>query len=293
MTRLRTLVCLALVLACLLLGSAEAHATGLNVEQIRIRPDDDGLHGSVQLGIDFQAGNTNRLDISASAALGYRRGRHVAFLVGNSKYSTRTRPLDGEDLSTLLAAESRFVNKANVHLRYNYEVREWLVPEVFGQVERDEFLLVESRVLFGLGPRFVPWANDEFTFALGTDYMLEYEALDAERVVRPLPAQTLVHRWSSYLSLVYAANDRLRMSSTTYVQPRFDRFADLRLLTDAALEITLVEQLSIRLGLRVRWDSQPSVFCASAIGIDGCPIDDQMRLREVDIGVENAIAVRF
>lgn len=282
-----------LALGVALLVSREAEATGFNVEQVRLHPDDDGAHGGVQIGIDFQAGNTNRLDLTTSASLAYRRGRHLAFMVGGSKYSTRTRAIDGEGLSTLLSPDSRFVNKASVHARYNYEIYEWLVPEVFAQLERNEFLLVESRILFGAGPRFVPINNGEFLLALGTDYMLEYEALDAAQVVRPLPATTIVHRWSSYLSLIYDINDRLSMASTTYIQPRFDLFADLRLLTEALLDVTLVDPVSFRLTMRVRWDTQPSTYCATDVDIGGCPASSEVRLREVDIGVANSISVAF
>ncbi|PRP97441.1 hypothetical protein ENSA5_34330 [Enhygromyxa salina] len=276
-----------------LLWPRPASATGLNVERIRLDPEDDGVHGGFQIGVDFQAGNTNRLDLRTSAALAFRRERHVAFLIGSSTYSTRTRAINGEDLSTLLRPESRFVNKANVHARYNFEFLDWLVGETFAQLESNEFLLVESRVLFGLGPRFVPINNGEFSLALGTDYMLEREALDAAQVVSPLPAQTIAHRWSSYLSLVYAATERLSMSSTTYVQPRFDRFSDLRLLSEGFLDVVLVEPISIRLSLRIRWDSQPSIYCSSDVGIGGCPTGDTLRLREFDIAVENSINVSF
>ena len=260
---------------------------------MRLHPEQDGLSGEVQLGVDFQAGNVNRLDIRSSASLAFRRGKHLMFLVGSSQYSTRTRAIEGESLNQLLAPESRFINKASAHARYNYDVLAWLTGEVFAQVQRNEFLLLESRILFGLGPRFVPINNGHFSLAVGTDYMLEYEALNAARVVAPLPADTLVHRWSSYLSLVYNANDRLLMSSTTYVQPRFDLLADLRLLTEAALDVTLVEPLTFRLIMRVRWDSQPSIYCASNVGIGGCPAQSQVQLREIDIGLENSLSVSF
>jgi hypothetical protein len=109
----------------------------------------------------------------------------------------------------------------------------------------------------------------------------------------PLPPQTIAHRWSSYLSLVYAANERLRMSSTTYVQPRFDMFADLRLLSEGMLDVTLLDPISVRLTLRLRWDSDPSVFCADAVGVGGCPAGRELRLRELDVSVENSISVSF
>ena len=134
-------------------------------------------------------------------------------------------------------------------------------------------------MLFGLGPRFVPVNNGEFSLAIGSDYMIEYEALDASQVLSPLPPQTLVHRWSSYLSLVYAANDRLRMSSTTYLQPRFDMFSDLRLLSEGMLDVTLLDPISIRLTLRLRWDSEPSVYCSDAVGLGGCPAGRELQLR--------------
>ena len=44
-------------------------ATGLNVEAVRLHPKDDGLFGGVIVGVDFQAGNVNRLDLRASASL--------------------------------------------------------------------------------------------------------------------------------------------------------------------------------------------------------------------------------
>lgn len=283
---------LALGFALMLLAwPRAAAASGLNVEQVRLHPEDDGLSGGVQFGVDFSAGNTNRLNLRSSASLAYRHGRHVAFLLGSSQYSTRTRPVDS--ISQLFRRESRFVNKGDAHLRYNYELLSWLTPEVFAQLERNEFLLLESRILFGIGPRFVLVHNDEFNFALGSDYMLEYEALDAAQVVSPLPPQTIVHRWSSYLSLVYAASDRLRMSSTTYVQPRFDMFSDLRVLSEGTLDVTLIEPLSIRLNLRLRWDSEPSVFCSTAIGIGGCPAGSEQRLRELDVSIENSISISF
>lgn len=275
----------------LLLGTRTAAAAGLNVEQVRLHPDQDGIYGGVQLGVDFSAGNTNRLDLRSSASLAYRHARHVAFLLGSSQFSTRTRPSDG--LSLLLRPESRFVNKAFAHLRYNYELLPWFTAEAFTQLERNEFLLLESRVLFGLGPRFVPVNNGEFSLAIGSAYMLEYEALDASQVLSPLPPQTLVHRWSSYLSLVYAANDRLHMSSTTYLQPRFDMFSDLRLLSEGMLDVTLLDPISIRLTLRLRWDSEPSVYCSDAVGLGGCPAGRELRLRELDVGVENSISLSF
>jgi hypothetical protein len=269
-----------------------ATASGLNVERVRLDPDEDGLHGGLSLGVDFQAGNSSRFDLSSSAALGFRRKRHLAFLVGSSKYVTATRPNAGEELSKLLAPDSRIINRAQVHLRYNYEFRPWLVAEVFAQVERDQFLMLDGRVLFGLGPRFVPFDDGDFSLALGTDWMLEYEALDPAKIVGPLPADTLVHRWSSYLSLIYK-RERVRMVSTTYFQPRFDLFTDLRLMTEGTVDVTLFDPVSLRLTLRVRWDSMPSTFCGKAIEIAGCPAADQIQLREVDVALENAINVRF
>lgn len=276
-----------------LLTPTDAGATGLNVERIRIDPDQDGLHGGVQLGVNFQAGNTNRLDLRSSAALAYRRGKHHGFLYGSSQYSTRTRAIEGEGLDQLLDRESRITNKATAHARYNYDLLDWLSAELFTQVERNEFLLLESRILFGLGPRFEPFRNEEFSLAIGTDYMIEFEALDAARVIEPLPATTFAHRWSSYLSLAYEANERLMMSSTTYVQPRFDLFADLRVLSESALDVTLIAPLSLRLLMRVRWDSQPSTYCSSQVAVAGCPASQRIRLRELDIAVENSLSIEF
>jgi hypothetical protein len=284
----------AIAVALVLSASAAepAAASGLNVERVRLDPDEDGVHGGLNLGVDFQAGNSSRLDLSSSAAISFRRKRHLAFLIGSTKYVTATRPNAGEDLAKLVDPGSRIINRAQVHLRYNYEFHPWLVAEAFTQVDRDQFLMLDGRVLFGLGPRFVPFDDGDFSLALGTAWMLEYESLDPARIVGPLPADTLVHRWSSYLSLIYK-RERVRMGSTTYVQPRFDLFADLRLMTEGTLDVTLFDPISLRLTLRLRWDSMPSIFCGSAIEIGGCPVASQIHLRQVDVALENGINVRF
>ena len=49
----------------------------------------------------------------------------------------------------------------------------------------------------------------------------------------------------------------MRLVSITYVQPRFDRFSDLRILQDAALEVDVVKHLSLLVGVTVAYDSDP------------------------------------
>ncbi|NVB42123.1 DUF481 domain-containing protein [Pseudenhygromyxa sp. WMMC2535] len=270
-----------------------ARATGLNVERLRLNPDDDGLHGGLSLGVDFQAGNVNLFDLNTSASVAWRRDAHLLFLIGNSKFATRTKAIDGGTLDGLFEDQARYINRANLHLRYNYDFLDWLTAEAFSQVERDEFLLVASRVLTGAGPRFVPLRRDNLSLAVGTAWMLEYEALDPQRVVSPLPAQTLVHRWSSYLTLMVVHDERVSFRSTTYVQPRFDRLADLRLMSEGELSVELFDPVSIQILAKLRWDTQPSTYCSGDVALDGCASADRVQLRELDVTIENNISVRF
>ncbi len=272
-----------------------ASAGGLNIERERLDPDEDGIAGGFDLSFGLSQGNVNLLDIGASGNVAFRRDRHLVFVIGDSRFAARTKRIDGGTFAGLANADSRFFNRHQGHLRYNYRILDWLRAEAFTQAETNEFLVVKARGLLGTGPRFTPYANEEFGFHLGTAYMAEYEQFDKSRLVDPGPDRSIsiVHRMSAYLTLAFS-RERISMQTTTYVQPRFDLWRDLRVLNENEIEVKVTEVLGLKLMTSLRYDSLPPTVCGSPLSAGIPCVDEEVRkLRPVDITVKNAIAVSF
>lgn len=275
------------------LACATARADGVNVEQHR--PDRPGVSGNLDFKLGYRQGNVNRVDIGLKSRISVLTGRHLVLLLTDSRFASQSKARDGGSVTQLGSDEARFANRHMAHVRYNVRMWDWLASEVFSQIETDEFLLLQTRVLFGAGPRFVLFENDEFGGYLGTTYMAEYERLDRDTfVAQPSGrgARTWWHRSSTYLSLRFLATDRLILASTTYVQPRFDNFADVRVVSDSSLEVSLATRLALKLGVSIRHDSRPPTACSEDLGI-ACAADDSYQLQRTDVLVDNALSLKF
>ncbi len=128
--------------------------------------------------------------------------------------------------------------------------------EVFGQAQFSEFKRLNLRLLGGAGLRLELIATKTIEAVVGVAYMVEQEELDLTEGDSH-PAESLNHRLTSYLSLRLNVQDYLAFVSTTYVQPRLNDFADLRVIGDVALEVTLSKSVKLVESLSFSYDSQP------------------------------------
>jgi hypothetical protein len=217
-------------------------------------------------------------------------------VLAESRFATRAKARDGLGITDVGKASSRFVNRHMGHVRYAVSVLEWLAGETFAQLETNEFVLLRMRLLFGGGPRLAFFQNDQFAGHVGTAYMAEYEQLDSQSFVSQPTSSDRTnwwHRWSSYLSLRLLVREGLSMGCTTYVQPRFDALSDVRVIHDAALEVALSEWLGLELGMAIRHDSKPPVYCAVSVADAPCATGDTLELEATDVRLENALSFRF
>jgi putative salt-induced outer membrane protein YdiY len=150
----------------------------------------------------------------------------------------------------------RFRDAAFAHLRYNYRFGGPLVAEVFTQLERDSFALLNLRALVGAGLRLRLLETEPARLFLGITPMFERERLDANQVGAH-PAQTNALRISQYLNARLRLSDRTFLISTTYVQPWVAVPADVRLLNETRLGVGITEALTLRITLNTRYDSRP------------------------------------
>jgi hypothetical protein len=149
-----------------------------------------------------------------------------------------------------------FSNEGLAHLRHVFRGREWIHPEGFVQVDYDKARHLTFRSLGGAGLRFNVFRDDKTRLSLGSAYMLEHERFD-------LPPESLHsqkntnHRWSNYVSLSVAFSGDITLTWTSYAQPRFDDFSDLKTVGEGRFEFDVNEMLALTATARLRYDSAP------------------------------------
>jgi hypothetical protein len=279
------------------IGSREAGAT-VHIEAARRQLEShEGLSGQIELRFSMNQGNVNLLDFAGASHVALRRKRHFGILLTESRLVALATWRRGQTTSDLQDPSTRIQNRNMGHARYNFAFLDWLRGEGFLQLQSDEFLIVRTRFLMGTGPRFIVHDGDVLRIAVGTSYMAEYEALDEVRLVRqrlPVGARNWWHRWNNYASITARLSERLGVGISTYVQPRFDMPRDLRISATGQLTIELSEHWAFRLLTTLEYDSLAPIACARAIEPGTvCARDDEFPLRSVDLGIQNAITVKF
>ena len=148
---------------------------------------------------------------------------------------------------------SPYIDNGFLHVRWTARWLPRLGTELFAQVQFNEFQKLTYRLLGGAGVRVPLMLGSTFEAFAGTAYMLEYEELDIDPGDAH-PAETVYHRWSSYLTMRLNVKKYLRVLSTTYVQPRFDALSDLRVLQEVVLEVDVVKHISLLVVVSVHYD---------------------------------------
>lgn len=217
-----------------------AHAQ-VNTERMRTL-DLEGWQTTLGGTAALESGNADLFEVGGRGRVDVRRTPHYAFLAAEGQYGIQD--------------DDPFRDRLFGHLRYNYQLRPWLVAEAFAQLEHDGFSLLQLRTLAGGGLRVQYVDTDPVKVFQGTTPMYEYETLDGSSLDRH-PSTTSTVRWSNYLNVRLRLTDILHLTNTVYVQPRVDAVADVRLLHQAALGVDVTEHVSLTTELDLRYDSRP------------------------------------
>lgn len=217
-------------------ASAQAQ---VNVEPLRQQVADRGFTARLAGSLNGYAGNTEGVQLGASAFMGGRYMRHLTYGSGSASYAK---------LNEVISVAKWFS-----HLRYNYELEPWLLWEAFGQVEGDRFRRVSLRRLFGVGPRLELIESDHFDLAYGSSYLNEVSTSPSDSSGPGGTRQ--VHRWNNYLSAALRADPKITLSNVTYVQPSFASFADVHVLSVLSADFEVTPRLHSRLDATLRYES--------------------------------------
>jgi hypothetical protein len=220
-------------------GSAGAQ---VNIENMRGGSGDEGFSTGVHFLFSTRSGNVDITQLGLNIRTDIVTEKTTSFAVLRGLYGWQS--------------GTPFSNEGLLHLRHVFQGRVWIQPEVYVQFDYDKARRLTYRSVGGGGLRFNVFNGEIVEFSIGTSYMVEHERFDLPPDA--LHSQkTTDHRWSNYLSLRAKFNDDASLVWTSYVQPRFDAFDDLKTIGEGGLEFEVTDLLALTLTMRLRYDSAP------------------------------------
>jgi hypothetical protein len=211
----------------------------VNVEPLRQQVAEQGFGARLRASVASYAGNTRGVIFGSSALVGVDGRRNFAFVSLSGDYSK---------LNGVVSVAKWFG-----HVRHDYQLNGFLWWEEYAQIESDRFRRVELRELVGTGPRFGLFQRAYLQIFYGASYMYEHTDLDTN--ASGGRGEGGAHRFSNYLSATLRAQERIVLSSVTYVQPRFDEPTDATVLSVNSAEFVVTKRLRSRIDATYRYDS--------------------------------------
>lgn len=207
-----------------------------------------------------RAGNTNTTTFSGSVFGGVSHRPHVFFAKATADYGQ--------------AEHVTNVARWSTHARYNYVLTDLFALEALVQAQHDRFQRLAVRDMYGAGIRLTPYATDEMELAFGTTYLAQHEiVLSTDQYAG---YDQIQHRSSTYAAWNVALTPIVEGSAVLYVQPRFDKPDDMRVLHEAYVQVTITKVLAAKVSGSLWYDSDPPAG-----------------VRTYDVEVKNSLVVKL
>lgn len=235
----------------LFLFTSISQAQILNIENVRKSSDaDKDLIG--QLDFRFSMNNRNSTPDSSSIFTQFGIRSNLALLKPVTAYI-----LIG-DLSYNALGGNAFISNGYLHYRNHFFYHNSFSMEQFNQWQYDAGRGLNNRLLSGVGRRYEFLDSGKFRLAVGSGFMVEHEAWEAETVAieRTLPKS------SSYVALSGNFNETVTLRFTNYYQVGYDDKSALwrqRYSTDFSLAFKFTEKLSFTTTFTSTYDVEPIV----------------------------------
>jgi hypothetical protein len=220
--------------------STQGVAQILNAESLRKVTDTSGFSGALSASFALKRNLNDFVTIGSDIHLQYKMNEHLILF----KNDVAFQKIEGED----------FDNSLITHLRYNYRFHDRIAWEVFVQGQYNKINLIDFRGLVGTGPRFKLTKSELYKFYTGTLIMYEHE-----KVADGITPTQKHFRGSAYLSFSIYHSEHLTLISTTYYQPRLEKFSDFRITTDSSLLVQLFKNFALKTTYRFTYDPFPAI----------------------------------
>ncbi len=200
----------------------------VNTESSRMQTDTTGWIGGFGTAFSITQNTSKIIGMDAEA--------HVQYKTTND----RGLWLFLTNFNFLKVGSRESIRNYFAHLRYNFKVNLWLRWEFFTQYQDNAITSIDPRLLLGTGPRFKIISIEKFR--LYAAVLLMYE-MEREKTTPKI----IHHDWrnSSYISFTWLPNKATELISTTYFQPRLDKFSDYRILNQAVFRVKATPHFSM------------------------------------------------
>ena len=211
----------------------------INIEDKRVALGDSiKLKGFGDLGLNMYRNDKKSLTAKANVQLEYVNRKHFVLLLSG------TNLIRTEGVANVL-------NDGFMHLRYNYDLPKRWVYEAFAQGQYNERTRVLFRGLMGTGIRLKLKHGKKQRYYLGLSYFVESNQF------KDSTTRQLDNRLSGYISYNIAFGEKSRFVHTTYLQPRFKDFQNIRVSSEASLLFNISKHLTFRTTFNTAYDSDP------------------------------------
>ena len=225
-----------------LLLPPDSSALILNTEKERRVEGGEGVSRRLNLSVALRSGNVDLVDFGLGLRLEKWDEHRSWLLIAGGRVAEKD--------------NSTYVQEGQVHVRRNFRRDQRLDPEVFAQLQTNEFADLKIRALLGGGARIRLERFEHSRAWLGLGAMIESESLDVDTGSGEDSSVSAL-RLNTYLSLSRAVGESADFSATVFVQPRVDDPGDLRAMAELLLETRVTERISLDLSLSLEHDSRP------------------------------------
>jgi hypothetical protein len=210
----------------------------VNIEDRRMRVG-DSLHwlGKADLGFNLIQNTQQFLTASAAVQVEFKEKKH--FILSLTAYNF------------VKSSSQNILNDGFQHLRYNYDITDKIVWEVYTQAQYNERIRLRLRSLAGTGFRFKIVRKSTTRLYLGTSYFYEHTQF------RDTTVPFFNHRLSIYAAFSHKIGATARFASTTYFQPILTDLGNMRWASDNSLLIPLTKKCAFRANLNLTYDTDP------------------------------------
>jgi len=231
------------LLTALFLGWAGAAQAIVNIESLRVGEPPPGYSGSLDISVNGQSGNTDKLGVAAGARLQWHGGDVTNFAILRYDYAQTSGVED--------------TNKLFFHTRHIHQLTKETAYEGFIQAERNKFTRLSFRGLIGGGVRLTLIKKPDIkSLHVGLGGFYSRETLESAAGVTDNGSQSY-WRINTYVNYLHHLNDQVSVLTTTYWQPATRDFGDYRLLEEATLSVKMTDDLSLNVSLDLAHDSKP------------------------------------
>lgn len=208
-----------------------------------INPPRPKWHGNLRAGYTITRGNSETEDANAGFDL-QRRADKDRITAAGAYFFSREKDDDSGDRNT--TKDEWFAR-----LQYDYFWKPQLYVYGNSRVERDRIADLDLRLLIGTGLGYQWFETSQFSLSTEAGVGWQYEVFEDDESNEQVSARLAYH-------IAKQINRRLRVFHDTEFYPSIEDISDYFLVTQAGLQVSLIESLFVETRAVVKHDSTPA-----------------------------------